>query len=159
MGRIKRGFASNSQGDFFTEVAVATATATAKSLQSCPTLCDPIDGSPPGSLVPGTLQARTLEWVAISYLCEFLSVLGKQRLSQPLTLELWLPKKVGAWDKIWRVYVVHDEPSLQQSLTPTHGYVTQPSLVLSFLVQKLKEVRRSWWLLSSCPDIYIPPYN
>ena len=39
---------------------------TAKSLQSCPTLCDPIDGSPPGSAVPGILQARTLEWVAIS---------------------------------------------------------------------------------------------
>jgi len=38
-----------------------------KSLQSCPTLCDPIDGSPPGSPVPGILQARTLEWVAISF--------------------------------------------------------------------------------------------
>ena len=41
--------------------------AVAKSLQSCPTLCDPIDGSPPGSPVPGSLQARTLEWVAISF--------------------------------------------------------------------------------------------
>ena len=40
--------------------------APAKSLQSCPTLCDSIDGSPPGSPVPGILQARTLEWVAIS---------------------------------------------------------------------------------------------
>ena len=39
--------------------------AAANSLQSCPTLCDPIDGSPPGSPVPGTLQARTMEWVAI----------------------------------------------------------------------------------------------
>ena len=39
----------------------------AKSLQSCPTLCDPIDSSPPGSPVPGSLQARTLEWVAISF--------------------------------------------------------------------------------------------
>ena len=45
----------------------ATATATANSLQSCPTLCDPIDGSPPGSTIPGILQARTLEWVAISF--------------------------------------------------------------------------------------------
>ena len=44
-----------------------TATAAAKSLQSCPTLCDPIDGSPVGSPVPGILQARTLEWVAISF--------------------------------------------------------------------------------------------
>ena len=41
--------------------------AAAKSLQSCPTLCDPIDGSPPGSPVPGILQARRLEWVAISF--------------------------------------------------------------------------------------------
>ena len=45
----------------------ATATAAAKSHQSCPTLCDPIDGSPPGPSVPGILQARTLEWVAISF--------------------------------------------------------------------------------------------
>ena len=42
-------------------------TAAAKSLRSCPTLCDPIDDSPPGSLIPGILQARTLEWVAISF--------------------------------------------------------------------------------------------
>ena len=43
------------------------AAAAAKSLQSCPTLCDPIDGSPPGSPGPGILQARTLEWVAIAF--------------------------------------------------------------------------------------------
>ena len=43
------------------------AAAAAKSLQSCPILCNPIDGSPPGSLVPGILQARTLEWVAIAF--------------------------------------------------------------------------------------------
>jgi len=46
---------------------VAAAAAIAKSPQSCPTLCDPIDGSPPGSRVPGILQARTLEWVVISF--------------------------------------------------------------------------------------------
>ena len=46
--------------------SVLAAAAAAKSLQSCPTLCDPIDGSPPGSPVPGILQKRTLEWVAIS---------------------------------------------------------------------------------------------
>ena len=48
-------------------VGQAPAAAAAKSLQSCPTLCNPIDGSPPGSPVPGILQARTLEWVAISF--------------------------------------------------------------------------------------------
>ena len=47
--------------------AAASAAAAAKLLQSCPTLCDPIDGSPPGSRVPGILQARTLKWVAISF--------------------------------------------------------------------------------------------
>ena len=44
-----------------------TPSAAAKSLQLCPTLCDPIDSSPPGSPIPGILQARTLEWVAISF--------------------------------------------------------------------------------------------
>ena len=47
-------------GGFFTAAA-------AKSLQSCLTLCNPIDGSPPGSPIPGIIQARTLEWVAISF--------------------------------------------------------------------------------------------
>ena len=50
--------------EIFNLVAAAAAT---KSLESCPTLCDPIDGSPLGSPVPGILQARTLEWVAISF--------------------------------------------------------------------------------------------
>ena len=50
--------------DFFFNVL---STAAAKSCQSCPTLWDPIDGSPPGSPIPGILQARTLEWVAISF--------------------------------------------------------------------------------------------
>ena len=47
--------------------AAASSAAAAKSLQSCPTLCNPIDSSPPGSSIPGILQARTLEWVAISF--------------------------------------------------------------------------------------------
>ena len=46
---------------------LAVAATAAKLLQSCPTLCDPIDGSPPGSPDPGILQARTLEWVVISF--------------------------------------------------------------------------------------------
>ena len=45
----------------------AVAAAAAESLQSCPTLCDPLDGSPPGSAIPGILQARTLDWVAFSF--------------------------------------------------------------------------------------------
>ena len=50
-----------------TKSLLVSAAAAAKSLQLCPTLCHPVDGSPPGSAVPGILQARTLEWVAISF--------------------------------------------------------------------------------------------
>ena len=53
--------------DFERALEVTVAAAAAKSLQSCLTLCYPIDSSPPGSPVPGILQARTLEWVAISF--------------------------------------------------------------------------------------------
>ena len=49
------------------DIQIKAAAAAAKSLQPYPTLCNPIDGSPPGSPVPGILQARTLEWVAISF--------------------------------------------------------------------------------------------
>ena len=57
--------------------------AAAKSLQPCPTLCDPIDASPPGSAVPGILQARTLEWVAIScaFKCQFHDFISAREIS------------------------------------------------------------------------------
>ena len=55
------------QSKIFYDPPPVAAAAAAKSSQSCPTLCDPIDGSPPGSTVPGIFQARTLEWVAISF--------------------------------------------------------------------------------------------
>ena len=58
------------------------ASAAAKSLQSCPTLCDPIDGSPPGSPVPGILQARTLEWVAISFSMKCMKVKNESEVAQ-----------------------------------------------------------------------------
>ena len=61
------------------------ATATAKSLQSCPTLCDPIDGSPPGSPIPGILQVRTLEWDAISF-----SSAWKWKVKVKLLSRVWL---------------------------------------------------------------------
>ena len=59
--------------------------AAAKPLQACPTLCDPIDGSPPGSAVPGILQARTLEWVAISF-----SSAGKWKVKVKSLSHVWL---------------------------------------------------------------------
>ena len=72
-GKTWRGWTGGHGGRLKTEEIhvyfwlIHTAAAAAKSLWSCPTLCDPIDGSPPGSSVPGVLQARTLEWVAISF--------------------------------------------------------------------------------------------
>ena len=64
---------------FFLYLLKTAAAAAAKLLQSCPTLCDPIDGSPAGSPVPGILQARTLEWVATEdnlHECRFFTSLG-----------------------------------------------------------------------------------
>ena len=57
----------NNPRQMIVQISHGAAAAAAESLQSCPTLCDPIGGSPPGSPVPGILQARTLEWVAISF--------------------------------------------------------------------------------------------
>ena len=67
MGRVSTHRESELQETQFVRDKQRKAAAAAKSLQSCPTLCDPRDGSPPGSPVPGILQARTLEWVAISF--------------------------------------------------------------------------------------------
>ena len=66
----ERGSLSIVKSDVVLETSLCHSTnaaAAAKSLQSCRTLCDPIDSSPPGSPIPGILQARTLEWVAISF--------------------------------------------------------------------------------------------
>ena len=61
----KKGNAKESS--YYHRIVLISQAAAAKLLQSCPTLCNPIDGSPPGSAVPGILQARTLKWVAISF--------------------------------------------------------------------------------------------
>jgi len=67
LGLAEQGLQESTHQLFCLSFKDSSAAAAAKSLQSCPTLCDPIDGSPPGSPVPGILQARTLEWVAISF--------------------------------------------------------------------------------------------
>ena len=69
------------------------AAAAAKSIQSCPTLCDPLDCSPPGSPVPGILQARSLEWVAISF-----SMKGIEKLTKfTRRLKKLVNKKAEGW--------------------------------------------------------------
>ena len=73
----------------------AAAAAAAKSLQSCPTLCDPIDSSPPGSPIPGILQARILEWVAIFFsntptiICQIFTLQKSQRGTSEIQLKLF----------------------------------------------------------------------
>ena len=71
----------------------------AKLLQSCPTLCDPVDGSPPGSPVPGILQARTLEWVAIAESSRKTCISALLTTSKPLTV--WITINYGKFFKRW----------------------------------------------------------
>ena len=96
-----------------------SAAAAAKSLQSCPTLCDPIDGSPPGSPVPGILQARTLEWVAISFSNAWKGKVKVKSLSHVRLLETSWPAAYQA------------PPSLGFSRQEYWSGVPLPSLVWS----------------------------
>ena len=83
---IKRLFSSSSLSAIKGSViCICAAAAAAKSLQLCPTLCDPRDGSPPGSPIPGILQARTLEWLAI-----FFSNAWKWKVKVKLLSRVWL---------------------------------------------------------------------
>ena len=112
---------------------VHTAAAAAKSLPSCPTLCDPVDGSPPGSLVPGIHQARTLEWVAIffsnAWKCrvKVKSLSCVQLLATPWTAAHQAPPPMGFsrqqyWSgylHIWDDWCFSRQPWFQLVLHPT----------------------------------------
>ena len=92
------------------------AAAVAKSLQACPTLCDPIDGSPPGSPFPGILQARTLEWVAISFSKE-------KTLESPFDCKEIQPvhsKGDQSWVFFGRNYAKAETPILWPPHAPRH---------------------------------------
>ena len=97
---ISKPVAVKHQNLFFSALAAAAAAA-AKWLQLCSTLCDPIDGSPTGSPIPGTLQARTLEWVAISFSNAWkwkvkVKSLSRVRLfSTPWTAAYQVPPSIG----------------------------------------------------------------
>ena len=99
--------------------SLAAAAAAAKSLQLCPTLCDPIDGSPPGSPVPGILQARTLEWVAISFSnawkwkVKVKSLSHVWLLATPWTAAYQAPPSMGfSRQEYWSVVLSPSPPSL-----------------------------------------------
>ena len=90
------------------------AAAAAKPLQSCPTLCDPVDGSPPGSAVPGILKARTLEWVTSAQICRF------------STLPFSTHKKLTCSEYVlWLI--------LLKTGVPGRDHITLDSFMLSFL--------------------------
>ena len=111
----------------------------AKSLQSCPTLCDPIDGSSPGSPVPRILQARTLEWVAISFFSAWKWKVKGKSLSRVRFL-------VTPWNAAYQA-----PPSMGFSGQEYWSGVPLPSLVL-LVIQCLKTV--AVYGLSSFPAVY-----
>ena len=112
--RENRFFCPPLQHSCFQSQMKLGAAAAAKSLQSCPTLCDPVDSSPPGSSIPGILQARILEWVAISF------------------------------SKIGRVgFNIHSTENLSPSPNSSY-YISIYVCKIKFLVRKLKQESRSF---------------
>ena len=105
------------------------AAAAAKSLQSCPTLCDPRDGSPPGSAIPGILQARTLEWVAISFSYAWKwKVKGKSLsrvllLATPWTAAYQAPPSMGfSRQEYWSGVPLPSPPEVLYFVVFYHGF-------------------------------------
>ena len=108
------------------KTAAAAAAAAAKSLQSCPTLCDPIDGSSPGSPVPGILQARTLEWFVISFSnawkwkVKVKSLSHVQLLATPPTAAYQAPPSMGfSRQKYWSGVPLLSKGSWQEKYMKT----------------------------------------
>ena len=99
--------------------------AAAKSLQSCPTLCDPIDVSPTGSAIPGTLQARTLEWVVISF-----SNAWKWKVKVKLLSRVW--RLVTPWTAAHQA-----PPSMGFSRQECWSGVPLPSLWVPWVIQQI----------------------
>ena len=147
------------------EINVAEVAAAAKSLQSCPTLCDPIDGSPPGSPVPGILQARTLEWVAISFSNAWKWKVKVRSLSHvrlfatPWTAAHQAPPSVGfSRQEYWSGVSL---PSPDWSRTPNkkkrpillNSYSTRTLLVKCGRLNIFSETPLKWWLVIEKPVI------
>ena len=139
---------SSVHGIFQTRILAASA---AKSLHLCPTLCDPIDGSPPDSPVPGVLQARTLEWVAISFSnvwqwkVKVKSLRHVQLLATPWTVAHQTPLSVGfSRQEYWSGVPL---PTPKDPLTPAWSrccYDMEETTYLETLVQILPQALTSW---------------
>ena len=114
------------------------AAAAAKSLQSCPTLCDPIDGSPPGSPIPGILQARTLEWVAIAFSVVWKWKVKVKSLSHiqlvvtPWTAAYQAPPSMGfSRQEYWSGLVLLIPLSHTQPINASHNFRLHDTLNMS----------------------------
>ena len=134
--------------------------AAAKSLQSCPTLCDPRDGSPPGSAVPGILQARTLEWVAISF-----SNAWKWKVKVKSLSHVWLlvtswtaayqaPPSMGFSRQEYWSGVPLPSPSLvirEMNIKTTvryHFIPTRMAIIKKKQTRKYQVLANTWWNLN-----------
>ena len=130
------------------------AAAAAKSLQSCPTLCDLIDGSPPGSAIPGILQARTLEWVAISFSNAWKGKVKMKSLSRvwllatPWTAAYQAPPSMGFsrqkyWSGVPLPSVIPTLKSWQSSLKMLKNINSLPGWKVSRLTQRHPNLQRN----------------
>ena len=128
-----------------------TTAAAAKSLQSCPTLCDPIEGSPPGSPIPGILQARTLEWGAISFSNAWKWKVKVKSLSRiwllatPWTAAHQAPLSMGFSRQEYWSGVPYYSPIKRQMNKPQKGYAkwkTQPKRTTECLISFMWNVQK-----------------
>ena len=135
---------------FWNSLAFFAAAAAAKSLQSCLTLCDPIDGSPPGSIVPGILQARTLEWAAISFSnawkwkVKVKSLSHVQLFATPWTAAHQAPLPMGfSRQEYWSglplpsPYFLYDPTNVGHLISGSSGFSKVSLHILKFLVHIL----------------------
>ena len=136
--------------NFLEEISAAVG----KSLQSCPTLCDPIDSSPPGSPVPGILQARTLEWVAVSFSnagkwkVKMKSLSRVRLLATPWTAAFQAPPSMGfSRQEYWSGVPL---PSLEEISSLSH------SVVFLYFFALIAE---EGFLISPCYSLELPTHN
>ena len=138
-----------------TKAAWLKASAAAESLQSCPTLCDPIDSSPPGAPVPGILQARTLEWAAISFSNAWKWKVKSKSLSRvrllatPWTAAYQAPLSMGFSRQEYGSGVPLPSPTevtKQQQISITHAQNYKDSILLSHAKYFIKNINQYFYI-------------
>ena len=130
-------------------LSLTAAAAAAKSLQSCPTLCNPIDGSPPGFAIPGILQAKTLEWVAISFSnawkwkVKVKSLIRVRPFATPWTAAYQAPLSMGfSRQEYWTGVPL---PSVYMILTGYKSSTVQNQVTEGHKRKCEKTRERAWW--------------